>query len=98
MTQIECTIRRANGTRVLLGSTTYDFQPEHDGGPHLCHVEDEDHISALMAVPESFRIAQPAEPDIATVRRWYEERVGKRPYSGWTIAQILERMGKQEPV
>ena len=37
-------------------------------------------------------VAAPAVEDIASVRAEYERVTGKKPFNGWTIAQLREKM------
>ena len=57
---IECTIKRRGGTLIPFGPAdnpvnVYHFQETVDGGPHVCEVENQDHIDRLLSITESFR-------------------------------------------
>lgn len=51
--KIQSLIKRKNGSKILIGETTYDFQPDADGN-HVCEVTDKAHIERLLAVTEGF--------------------------------------------
>lgn len=40
------------------------------------------------------RRAKPAGEDIAVVRAEYEAKMGKRPFNGWDIATLREKMAE----
>lgn len=54
--QIQCTIKRKNGSRCTLGNTEYHFVP-NDAGDHVCEVKNEDHIARFLSIPgyESYK-------------------------------------------
>ena len=55
---IESKIRRLAGTSVILGMIAYHFRPDALGR-HVADVEDEDHLSRFLSIPEGFRVAPP---------------------------------------
>ena len=55
--KIECIQRRQGGTRVTLRGSIYHFAPRVEDGRHVCEIENEDHIGALLRHPEGYRIA-----------------------------------------
>lgn len=57
---IESLIRRKNGTKVEFGSTVYHFQPDNDGR-HVADVDNQAHVSALIAIKDGFRLADAAD-------------------------------------
>lgn len=61
--KIESLIKRAKGTQIRLGKTDYDFQPEKEGGPHVCEVKDQQHIALLLSIREGYRMAGEAAPE-----------------------------------
>lgn len=61
---IECLLKRLGGSHVELGDKVYHFAP-NDKEHHVCAVEQEDHISTLLAIPEGYRqYGAKAEPTI----------------------------------
>lgn len=52
---IECTIRRKKGTNIKFDDGEYTFGPGE--GPHVCEVENKEHIKRLLSVKESFIVA-----------------------------------------
>lgn len=55
--KIRCKLERRHGTQVRLGDTDYDFQPESEGGPHVCHVADEAHAARFLEIAEAYELA-----------------------------------------
>lgn len=51
--QIQCKLKRTNGSLVKLGDTTYHFKP-NDKGDHVAEVDDEDHADTLLAITEGY--------------------------------------------
>lgn len=58
--KIESIIRRATGSTVVLGKTTYRFLPD-ETKRHVCNVEDDDHIDRLLSIREGFRAVEDEE-------------------------------------
>lgn len=56
--KIECILKRAGGTQIVLGKTSYHFKPD-DQDRHVANVEDADHIEILLRIPEGY---QPLDP------------------------------------
>jgi len=69
---IECTIRRPEGTRIMLGSNHYAFLPGPDG-KHVAEVTVPAHVDRLLQIRESFRPAEPAA--VAKPRRGRPRKV-----------------------
>lgn len=63
---IESKIRRAAGTRVDFGTAVYHFLPD-DLGRHVANVEDEGHLSRLLAISEGYRVAGPTSAAAAPI-------------------------------
>lgn len=65
---IESIIRRSNAKKATVGTTVtfgappnvraYKFEPTATDPRHVCEVEDEDDIQALLAIREGYRIAK----------------------------------------
>lgn len=55
MSQIECILRRAGGTKVDLDGTEYNFAPL-DNGAHVAEVENERHEDRFLSIPEAYRV------------------------------------------
>ena len=51
---IQSLIERKQGTNVLLGTTTYVFQP-NAAGDHVAEVGIKTHIETLLAIPHGFK-------------------------------------------
>jgi hypothetical protein len=51
--KIQSLIKRKNGSKILLGSTTYEFKPDAEGN-HVCEVTDKAHIQRLLAITEGY--------------------------------------------
>lgn len=54
--KIESIIKRDPPTEVVLGDTTYKFQPD-DQGRHVAEVTDKHHIARLLSIVEGFQLA-----------------------------------------
>lgn len=54
--KIESIIKRDPPTEVVLGDTTYKFQPD-DNGRHVAEVTDKHHIARLLSIVEGFQLA-----------------------------------------
>lgn len=63
---IQCLRIRPHGTTVSLGGAEYHFAPRADleGAPHLCEVENTDHISRLLQI-DAYRVFAPGTADPA---------------------------------
>jgi hypothetical protein len=57
--KIESILRRPGGTKVTLDETEYHFKPGPDGR-EIAEVADEAHIKLFLAVPEGYRVVDPA--------------------------------------
>ena len=62
-TKVQCLQKRKGGTRVSFGhhaaiQTTYHFLPigNDENSPHVAIVNDEEHLAALLAIPEGYRL------------------------------------------
>lgn len=51
--QIQCKLKRAGGTVIELGDTSYHFKP-NDKGDHVAEVADDDHAETLLAITEGY--------------------------------------------
>lgn len=51
--KIESILRRKPPTTVILGETTYQFEPD-DQGRHVCEVEDPAHLARLLSISEAY--------------------------------------------
>jgi len=58
--KIESIIKRNPPTEVVLGDTTYKFQPDSQGR-HVAEVTDKAHISRLLSIAEGFQIPDDEE-------------------------------------
>lgn len=47
---IECTIQRANGSTVTVGSTVYRFVPRNGDPRHVAEVSNPDHVARFLAI------------------------------------------------
>lgn len=84
--EIECLIRRQNGTHVTMDDTAYHFFPK-DGAdpstnPHVATVSHPDHIARFMSIPDGYRLSTVLPP------------AAPRPSLADTKAQ---RLGVSEP-
>lgn len=65
---IECILRRPQGTSVVLGAIQYLFSPLEDGA-HVANVEETDHIDRFLAIPEAYKVyhgkCQPTQGPVA---------------------------------
>lgn len=50
---IQCKLKRAGGTVIELGDTSYHFKP-NDKGDHVAEVTDDDHADTLLAITEGY--------------------------------------------
>lgn len=63
-TPIQCLLRRKGGTQVAFGhnaatQTRYHFKPidaDNPDSPHVCDVENDEHVSRFLAIPEAYRL------------------------------------------
>ena len=54
-------------------------------------VKEKEVILEAVAVPKKEKLVEGAE-DINAVRKEYEAKLGKRPFNGWTIKQLREKL------
>jgi hypothetical protein len=55
--KIECTIKRAGGSKVAMGEKVYHFKPENPDdamSPHVAEISDPQHIDRLLGIKEAY--------------------------------------------
>lgn len=68
--KIQCLIKRKGGSKPSFGhhaatAVEYHFKPidpNDEQSPHVCDVEDEDHIASFLAVPSVYRVYVEGKP------------------------------------
>jgi len=104
---IECVIDRPEPVIVPIGNEIYRFE-EDALGRKVAEVWLESHIESFLAVSHLYRpvaplptvrpqivVSPPAvkrEDDLASVRAEYQRITGKRPFNGWNVEILREKM------
>lgn len=78
--KVQCLIQRKGGTQISFGNNpltakTYHFLPIDDkpNAPHVAVVDDEEHLSALLAVPEGYRLYLGDNSPVASIPKPVDE-------------------------
>jgi len=87
--KIICKLKRAGGTKVELGKTTYHFVEDKDGD-HVAEVTDEKHIARLLSIPEAY-IAKGAEEPAAPDTSAEDEATEEFPLADLDIASMTNK-------
>ena len=79
-TKVQCLQKRKGGTRVSFGhhaatQTTYHFLPigNDENSPHVAIVNDEEHLAALLAIPEGYRLYRGDNTPVTAIPKPSEE-------------------------
>ena len=79
-TKVQCLLKRKGGTRVSFGhhaatQTTYHFLPigNDENSPHVAIVNDEEHLAALLAIPEGYRLYRGDNTPVTAIPKPSEE-------------------------
>lgn len=95
--KIESIIKRNPPTEVVLGDTTYKFQPD-DQGRHVAEVTDKHHIARLLSITEGFQLADGDEKLPKGVQTELTKEVEERSQSQQTIQPVDENVLKGSTV
>lgn len=79
-TKVQCLQKRKGGTQVTFGhhaatQTTYHFLPisNEPNAPHVAIVGDEEHLAALLAIPEGYRLYRGDNTPVTAIPKPSEE-------------------------
>lgn len=86
---IQCLLRRKGGTQVTFGNnvatqTTYHFKPidpEVDQSPHVCNVENKEHVSRLLSITESYRIYDGDDSPVVSIPTKVSDASDEDPFA-----------------
>lgn len=95
--KIESIIKRTPPTEVVLGDTTYKFQPD-DQGRHVAEVTDKHHIARLLSIVEGFQLADGDETLPKSVQTELKKEVEERTQQQATIQPVDENVLKGSTV
>ena len=95
--KIESIIKRTPPTEVVLGDTTYKFQPD-DQGRHVAEVTETSHIARLLSISEGFKLADDGEKLPKSVATEIVKEVEERTQSQQTFQPVDENILKGSTV
>lgn len=95
--KIESIIKRTPPTEVVLGDTTYKFQPD-DQGRHVAEVTDKHHIARLLSISEGFQLADGDEKLTKSMKTEINKEVEDRSQGQQTLQPVDENVLKGSTV
>lgn len=95
--KIESIIKRTPPTEVVLGDTTYKFQPD-DQGRHVAEVTDKHHIARLLSIVEGFQLADGEQSLPKSVKTEIDKEVEERSQGQATLQPVDENVLKGSTV